>query len=694
MGIINILDKHTANLIAAGEVVERPASAVKEMLENCADAGATAVTVEIKDGGTSFVRITDNGCGMAREDVPKAILRHATSKIKTGSDLEAIGTLGFRGEALAAIAAVSAVRILTKRPEDEIGTLFVCRFGEVISTEDAGCPDGTTIIVENIFENTPARRKFLKKNTTEGSAVLAVCEKFALSRPNISVRFLSDGNPKLQTPGDGKMQSAVYAAIGREFASAMLPVDYEFSGVRVHGYIGKPEICRANRNMQNFFVNGRYIKSRTLMAALEEGFRGFCPIGRFPACVLFVELDLRLVDVNIHPAKLEIKFSDERKVFDTLYFAVKNALSRGISGVFAAEDTDAETLSVPQPQTSSDSQSPAPMPQSAARAETVPLHSQTAPPAARPVSSLITDLPGNRASLLQNEPPHTPPVPEVPPIPPTPEVPPTPSVPEAPPTPSVPEAPPVPETPPENGNPFDAPEAPAVTATDGHADGLIYTEVKPLFTEPVRSIPEKQPVFAQSTLVQKHELAEAVYVGEVFDTYLLAEYAGSLYIIDKHAAHERIIYERIKHTADTGDAQFLLEPLSVTLTPKEYDAVQNSRNYFAAIGFDFEEFGADTVLVRSAPTSIAIGDCRDVFTFLAGKLAEGNTKSAGEIFDRALYTAACKAAIKAGNKFTDIDNRRIVQEIFANDAVLYCPHGRPVLVEYTKERLEKMFGRT
>lgn len=694
MGIINVLDKHTANLIAAGEVVERPASAVKEMLENCADAGASAVTVEIKDGGTSFVRITDNGCGMAREDVPKAILRHATSKIKTGSDLEAIGTLGFRGEALAAIAAVSSVRILTKRPEDEIGTLFVCRFGEVISTEDAGCPDGTTIITENIFENTPARRKFLKKNTTEGSAVLAVCEKFALSRPNISVRLLSDGNPKLQTPGDGKMQSAVYAAIGREFASAMLPVDYEFSGVRVHGYIGKPEICRANRNMQNFFVNGRYIKSRTLMAALEEGFRGFCPIGRFPACVLFVELDLRFVDVNIHPAKLEIKFSDERKVFDTLYFAVKNALSRGISGVFAAEN-DAETISVPQmPQTTSDSQSPAPMPQSAARAETVPLHSQTAPPAARPVSSLITDLPGNRASLLQNEPPHAPPVPEVPPIPPTPEVPPTPSVPEVPPTPSVPDAPPVPETPPENLSPFDAPEAPAVTATDGHADGLIYTEVKPLFTEPVRSIPEKQPVFAQSTLVQKHELAEAVYIGEAFDTYLLAEYAGSLYIIDKHAAHERIIYERIKHTADTGDAQFLLEPLSVTLTPKEYDAVQNSRSYFAAIGFDFEEFGADTVLVRSAPTSIAIGDCRDVFTFLAGKLAEGNTKSAGEIFDRALYTAACKAAIKAGNKFTDIDNRRIVQEIFANDAVLYCPHGRPVLVSYTKERLEKMFGRT
>ena len=334
MGVINILDKHTANLIAAGEVVERPASAVKEMLENCADAGASSVTVEIKDGGTSFVRITDNGCGIAREDVPKTILRHATSKIKDGSDLEAIGTLGFRGEALAAIAAVSAVRILTKRPQDEIGTLFICRFGEIIATEDAGCPDGTTIIVENIFENTPARRKFLKKNSTEGTAVLAVCEKFALSCPAIAVRFINDGNVKLQTPGDGKLQNAVYAAIGREFATAMLAVDYEYAGIRAAGFIGKPEICRPNRNMQNFFVNGRYIKSRTLMAALEEGFRGFCPAGKFPACVLFVSLDLRLVDVNIHPAKLEIKFSDERKVFDALYFAVKNALSRGISNLF------------------------------------------------------------------------------------------------------------------------------------------------------------------------------------------------------------------------------------------------------------------------------------------------------------------------------------------------------------------------
>ena len=707
MGIINVLDKHTANLIAAGEVVERPASAVKEMLENCADAGASAVTVEIKDGGTSFVRITDNGCGMAREDVPKAILRHATSKIKTGSDLEAIGTLGFRGEALAAIAAVSAVRILTKRPEDDIGTLFVCRFGEVISTEDAGYPDGTTIIVENIFENTPARRKFLKKNTTEGTAVYAVCEKFALSRPSVSVRLISDGNIKLQTPGDGKMQNTIYAAVGREFASAMLPVDYEYAGVRVYGYIGKPEICRANRNMQNFFVNGRYIKSRTLMAALEEGFRGFCPIGKFPACVLFVELDLRLVDVNIHPAKLEIKFSDEHKVFDTLYFAVKNALSRGISSVFAAE-SDCEPFDMPR----AGAQNTAQVPQNAVHAEVT-----------QPASNLITDLPKERDALLKREPPCTPPIPETPPVPVTPPVPPAPMeveheppVPAAPPIPPIPPVPPIPSVPektpsaaspvpntpahkpetvlsplpPENANPFDRQEKPA---SDAH-DELVYTELKPLFTEPARKIPERQTVYSQDAFVAKHELVKAVYIGEVFDTYLIAERAGSMYLIDKHAAHERIIYERIKHASDTNDAQYLLEPVSVTLTPKEFDAVRDNTPYFTAIGFDFEEFGSDTFLVRSKPTSIENSDIKDVFTFLAGRLAEGNTKSAGEIFDRALYTAACKAAIKAGNKFTETDNRRICEEIFTNDAVLYCPHGRPVLVEYTKERLEKMFGRT
>lgn len=663
MGIINVLDKHTANLIAAGEVVERPASAVKEMLENCADAGADCVTVEIKDGGTSFIRISDNGCGIARDDVPKTILRHATSKIKSGGDLEAIATLGFRGEALAAIAAVSRIRILTKRAEDETGTLFMCNFGEIVSTEDAGCPDGTTIIVEGIFENTPARRKFLKKNITEAAAVLAVCEKFALSRPQISLKLISDGNTRLETPGDNKLENTIYSAIGKEFATNLLAVDYEYSSIRSHGYIGKPEVCRPNRNMQNFFVNGRYVKSRTMLAALEEGFRGFCPTGKFPACVLFLEIDLRLVDVNIHPAKLEIKFSDERKVFDTIYFSVKNALSRGISNALGFDFGDNHEEDILQYGNYTKQSNIA---NSEKKAENVvyetPIKSEVSHETeikSRENSDSIFEMPERKAfsdgsgindSFLKIKKEKTD----------------------------------------EREQVVSFPSLSAVSEDVIQTNSEVKEQL-PIenFVQPVI----KNTVFEQQEIpVEKNVCAK--YIGEVFDTYLVVQREKSMYLIDKHAAHERIIYERIKHAADNNDAQNLIEPVSVTLTPKEFDAVATNGEYFKKIGFDCEEFGTDTFLLRSKPCPIDYSDIKDVFTFLAGKLAEGNTKSAGEVFDRALYTAACKAAIKAGNKFTELDNKRICNEIFENDAVLYCPHGRPVLIEYTKERIEKMFGRT
>ncbi len=658
MGVIHVLDKHTANLIAAGEVVERPASAIKEMMENCADAGASAVTVEIKDGGISFIRVTDNGYGMAREDVPQTVLRHATSKIRTGADLEAIGTLGFRGEALAAIAAVSRLRILTKRREDAVGTVFSCAFGDAEMPDDAGCPDGTTVIVENLFENTPARLKFLKKNTTEATAVAAVCEKFALSRPDIAVTFLSDGNVKLRTPGDGNLKNAVYASLGKEFASALLSVGYEYAGLSVSGFVGKPECCRPNRNMQNFFVNGRYIKSRTMTAALEEGFRAFCPTGKFPACVLFLSLNLKLVDVNIHPAKLEVKFSDERQVFDAIFFAVKNALSRGIRDREKPLSEPEEPF-MPAPATPAAPVTPiapvAPVPHASAVSrpdapvfetpeikpslkitENVPLAVHHAVPASQSPAPVVSPDAGNA-------PPPPPPQEKLPDT----DVPP----PSAPDVPSL------------KVNPFDPPV--------------------------VRVAVEKQ-----QAILGAGDLIETRYVGEIFHTYLLVERADRFYLIDKHAAHERILYERIKHAADNNDSQYLLEPVPVHLTPPEFHAASVFGDYFRGIGFDCEEFGGDTYLIRSLPSSLDPADVADVFTFLAGKLAEGNTRSAGEIFDRALFTAACKAATKAGNRFTDADNERIIHEIFDNDAVLYCPHGRPVLIEYTKERIEKLFGRT
>lgn len=673
MGIINILDKHTANLIAAGEVVERPASAVKEMLENCADAGALSITVEIKDGGTSFIRITDDGCGISREDVPKTILRHATSKIKTGSDLEAIGTLGFRGEALAAIAAVSDIKILTKRPEDADGTLFICSFGEVICTEETGCPNGTTIIVENLFDNTPARRKFLKKNSTEASAVYAVCEKFALSRPNIAVKFISDGGVKLQSPGDNKLKNTIYSTIGRDFASSMLPVDYELSGVHVYGYIGKPEICRPNRNMQNYFVNGRFIKSKTMMAALEEGFRGFCPVSKFPSCVIFLEIALNLVDINIHPAKLEIKFSDERKIFDCIYFAVKNALSKGMTEVFTLGDIHEDVnSSYLKKQEEKPAVSPVlPFINTTPVAEI----KEKAPDITSAKVDIIETESNSTSSFTKEELTATSPL-------------------KSPENPVVSHSNPMQNTASDNFAELDN----SKKSVDINVPPQISADTEnvkemPLYTEPKSEPVQKQTIYKQEEILAVKELIKPEIIGEAFDTYIIVQRDKCVYFIDKHAAHERIIYERIKHSSDNNDAQYLLAPIAVTLTRKEFDAARDNIGYFSKIGFDFEEFGDDSFLIRSIPSIIDLSDAGDIFTFLAGKLSEGNTRSAGEIFDRALYTAACRAAIKAGNKFTDEDNKMIVKEIFENDAVLYCPHGRPVIIEFTKERIEKLFGR-
>ncbi len=666
LGIINVLDKQTANLIAAGEVVERPSSAIKEMLENCADAGATSVTVEIKNGGTSFIRVTDNGCGMVRDDVPKCILRHATSKIRTGADLEGIGTFGFRGEALAAIASVSKVRIMTKSDKEDVGTLYEVRFGEEILTTDAGCPQGTTITVENIFENVPARRKFLKKDSTEALSVMTVCEKFALSRPDIALTYISDNNVKIQTPGDSDLASAIYACMGRDFASVLFPVDYEYGGLRIHGYIAKPEFSRPNRNMQNFFVNSRYIRSRTMMAALEEGFRGFCPTGKFPACVLFCDIDLRLVDVNVHPAKLEIKFSDERRVFDSVYFAVKNALSRAVTFAGFSNEQDGVFPNVEKNNEESVQVNTEEVPKSE------PYIAPNVPPLyasdtggksgnntdensdVKKIDTEKTDANNSNTdnNILNKEKVH-----------------PLNFLSEEYPKMTTPEI--------------------KVTTFDEVASEVIQS-TKDITEKPKPSVIEVQK---QEELITSKALQKPIYIGEVFDTYIIVQNRGSLYIIDKHAAHERIIYEKLKRPEHENSAQYLLEPINVNLTSKEAEAAIDNKDYFASIGFDFDLFGDSCVIVRSIPTPIALSDCSDVFTFLAGKLSEGNKRSAGEIFDRALFTAACRAAIKGGDKNTDLDNKYIVDEIFNNEAVLYCPHGRPVIAEFTKEKLGKMFDR-
>lgn len=670
---INILDKHTANLIAAGEVVERPASAIKEMLENSADAGATRITVEIQNGGTTYFRVTDDGCGMSADDLPRSVLRHATSKISNAADLAAIGTYGFRGEALAAIAAVCDLKILTKRREDTFGSILHINGGEIIENGEAGCPDGTTIAASEIFKNIPARRKFLKKDSTEGSACLAVAEKFALSRPNIAVTFIADGNIKLKTTGDGNLKNTIYSCLGKEFTAKLIELDYTYEGIKISGYIGKPEVARPSRSMQNFFINGRYVRSGTICAALEEGFRAFCPTGKFPAAVLFCDLDFSRVDVNIHPAKTEVKFSEEKKVFEAVLFAVKTALNKGTSFGAPQSAPQYNTYSAKQifsafppekAETKPDVQKPEPKEtfkkpeftekaffeekkvsapdfrnafseENLGRTDTAPKEDVTAvhsPTSAETFSANLDIFTPTKANLFSE-------------------------------TPKDPEK--------ESQTKFDFDDTPVMPQ--------VSTE---LSTDAVSGI--KVP--------EKVELITVI--GECFDSFILVEKGETLYIIDKHAAHERIIYEQIKNSVKTGESQILLEPEKITLSVEECGAISENKEYFTSCGFEFDLFGNSSVLLRSYPTIIGKSEVSDVFVSLASKLVSGNEKAAADIFDKALFSAACKAAVKAGQKNSVFTDQYITEKIFSSDAILYCPHGRPVITELTKEKLYKMFKRT
>lgn len=760
VGIIHVLDKQTANLIAAGEVVERPASAIKEMLENAADAGATRVTVEIKAGGTTYFRVTDNGCGMSAEDLPRCVLRHATSKIREPLDLSAIGTYGFRGEALAAIAAVSDLKILTKQKEDFIGhVLHVCG-GEVLESGEAGCPDGTTIAASDIFKNVPARRKFLKKDVSEASACLAVVEKFALSRPHIAVSFLSDGILKLSTDGDGKLKNAIYNCLGKEFAAKLIPVDYTHEGISVSGYIGRPETARPSRSMQNFFVNRRYVRSGTVCAALEEGCRAFCPVGKFPAAVLFCTMDPHRVDVNIHPAKTEVKFSEEKTVFEAVLFAVKTALNKGTvygsdsPGAFRADSPSASSRSlsealgigqVPKESTAYLRETPAvhdpsakarfPSSGGGAGTETAyrekseqvpfssvesgfsPLNSGKVPPFENGNASVSTDSlssemhrssppsPTGSAALSCSSDRTAPPdfrnafsddrsgltgvfpaaekltqvhspnlfdfsgacdLPLDIPVPPvqTQEQPPG-QVPKEP-TGQVPREP------------------------TGQVPGELTGQVP---REPAGQVPMEPE---QQSLLSPSETKQTTFriIGECFRTFILVEKGESLYLIDKHAAHERILYEEIKHAAEHNGAQVLLEPVPVRLSTEEYAALMENKEYFDGTGFSIDSFGENTVLVRAFPEHMNSADLQEVIPALAAKLAEGNGHAAGDLFDRALFTAACKAAVKAGQHNSLLQDSFIAEKIFSEEAILYCPHGRPVMTEFTKDKLYRLFKRT
>lgn len=754
MGIIHVLDKHTANLIAAGEVVERPASAIKEMLENAADAGATRITVEIKNGGTTYFRVTDNGCGISAEDLPKTILRHATSKIREPSDLSAIGTYGFRGEALAAIAAVSELRILTKRREDANGSVLHVRGGEILEIAEAGCPDGTTVTVSDIFKNLPARRKFLKKDSSEASACLAVTEKFALSRPHIAVNFLSDGNEKLSTDGSGSLKNAIYFCLGKDFAARLVPVNYTHEGITIDGFVGKPETARPSRGLQNFFINGRYVRSGTMCAALEEGFRAFCPIGKFPAAVLFCTLDPHRVDVNVHPAKTEVKFSEEKLVFEAVLFAVRSALNRGTTydafsdapqkAANASSDRPAQTSSTDRSGQESKAsflaheQSSTVGQEKACSDLAAALGMKQAP---RSSTAQLADLDASRqsdtsgdTSSFRRESVPTAPLSGQSTLPPNEKTASTSSHERESYSPAPHGTAKAALDSEKNGTPLSnrsCDESASVpdfrNAFSNDVDGLsggirmqaqsLEVHAPDTFTAPaidttVMSIPTPPPVYeAQAPTTEPpiqqsflEELAEEDnahvapiryrVIGECFDTFILVEKDGVLYIIDKHAAHERILYEEIKHAADHNGAQYMLEPIPIRLSTEEYAAMLENKSYFDGTGFIFDSFGDNTILLRAFPEHISSRDLPDVITCLAAKLSEGNGNAAGDLFDRALFTAACKAAVKAGQRNSSLQDEYIAEKIFSDEAILYCPHGRPVLTEFTKDKLYRIFKRT
>ncbi len=677
MGIINVLDISVANLIAAGEVVERPASVVKELIENSIDAGAKNVTVEIKNGGVSLIRVTDDGCGMSKDDLPVCILRHATSKIQTKHDLNTIKTLGFRGEALAAIASVSHLRIITKQKGGS-GYVLESRGGRVSGVSETGCAEGTSVIVEELFGNVPARRKFLKKDSTEASAVMSVCEKTALSHPEISVTFISDNVLKFRTAADGKLKNAIYSVFGREFANNLLEIDGQADGIDVFGYIGTPSNSRPNRNMQIFFVNGRYVKNRSIQAALEAAVQSYVPTEKFPTAVLNVTIHPGFVDVNVHPAKTEIKFSNEKSVFDAVYLIVKDAVDKStqrptlkIEDVSKpqvrftpVEDGRAESLKKRQIAQSGIFDTPEVKREAASYVKTE--EKKTVFP--EKTEEKPTDIPKKDFTTFKTE--------------------------------TV--------TPPEDTyvpNDFDIPVfSKAVSSPD-----IILPEKK----EEVKISSPASPVTSQITPPEPVETkmaedkeeykptklkGEYKFKGEIFNTYLIVESGDEAYIIDKHAAHERIIFEELKLGVKikAGYSQMLMIPLEIPLSDEEASAGEEYRDEITKTGFSFE-LDAGMAKVFEIPSNLTEGAAVDLFITILGELSSGTgnaSLSRDLLYEKALYQSSCKAAIKAGDINTTEELEALVDRLMACPEITHCPHGRPVAFIMTKSSVERRFGRT
>lgn len=656
MGRINVLDKFTAEKIAAGEVVERPASVIKELVENAIDAGAKSVTVEIKRGGITYMRVTDNGCGMDSDDAKTAFLRHATSKIKTAGDLESIGTLGFRGEALCSIAAVSRTELFTKPTGESEGTHIVMEGGEEVKNEPAGCPEGTTIVVRDIFYNTPARMKFLKKDAAEAAAVSDVCNKQALSHPNVSVRLIRDGKEVLLTPGDNILKNAVHCVLGRETAAAMTEVDYVKDGIAVRGLTGLNNLSRPNRLMEIFFVNGRCVVNKTLYNALAEAYKNELMIGRFPVAVLNIELDAAQVDVNVHPSKTEIKFAFERSVYEALYWAVKNALVKASAPreIYKGEAVkNAYKMLVPPT---------APQKQqtifSTAAKEK---KSKFVPYTVQPQTENV-----RRAPLTVNE------------------------IREA----VQPYGGKLPVKPIEGSGDMQP-------AVHENREEIPRRETEPQSAEENAAV-IKQP--DDNKAAQQLEAAAAPeesadiiddfsVIGQLFSTYILIQRGDEFILVDQHAAHERIRYEEIKANGCKADSQLLLMPISVNLTPPERETLAENTDFLEGLGFEVEDFGGSGVVIRSLPADCAYGDGGDLLIETLAILGGDEKSELTHRRDKAVYTVACRSAIKANCDFSVKEMEAIYRRVLQLEGISTCPHGRPISIKFTKYRIEKMFGR-
>lgn len=682
MAKINVLPKHIAELIAAGEVVERPASVVKELMENAIDAGATTITLEIRNGGVRYIRITDNGCGIEHEDVPKAFLSHATSKIKDENDLNAIFTLGFRGEALASIAAVSKTEILTKTTDSSLGTSYAVEGGVQTRYDEAGCPNGTTIVVRDLFYNTPARMKFLKKDVSEANAVADIVDKIALSHPEVSVRFIREGKQALITPGDGKLLSAIYSIFGRTFAESLLEVNYKLDGVEVQGYVCKPMSARPSRAMQYFFLGGRFIKSRACIGAMENAYKNTIMVGKFPSCVLNVNVRPDTVDVNVHPAKTEVRFSDERRVSSAVYFAVKSALEsfdtmpeinltqqknkvlqRAVPeavqlNMIDEAPGDKKTFNNSPFATKTNSQAQSVQPKKdfwqsipakdfAKAADEKPKKAEPVKNEDEPdlVSSFISAQKQKDLEIIKK----------------------------------------IKETPVQN-KAVDVVRSSFVSEDDEPIKSVLSEKHVPAVAESIKPVDASE----QKKLPPK----PLRLLGEAFKTYIICEYDNKVVLIDKHAAHERIIYNKMKENAKNNiSSQVLLAPVKVTLSKTEYNIITQNLDVFAKAGYLIEDFEGGVVIVRECPMLISGDDIEDTVIEIASYLAENRVNVESEKIDRIHHTAACKAAIKAGYKNSTAEMKVLAEQVLYDDEVRYCPHGRPVLIELSKYELEKQFGR-